>query len=170
MLDCTKLCVGTSIICMDDKLQRSWKVSLHILASKLFEKVTECVLGVALEALLLCTLCIFRETVLGKVLSSGTVLSLWISLYLCQSSQRWGGFYLAYSATTPTKATQAISLQIDLWHLRVETINLKTPVKLVVILWCAAYVDRCFVKNVLFTSKISIHQFAKNLLWWPWLE
>ena len=38
----------------------------------------------------------------------------------------------------------------------------------VLILWCAACLDRFFVKNLLLTSKMFTHQFAKNLLGWPW--
>lgn len=74
--------------------------------------------------------------------------------------------FLAYSATTP-KATQVNSLQIDQQHLRVETSKIVTNV---LFLWCAACLDCLFVKNLLLTSEIFIHQFAKNLLGWPWQE
>ena len=66
--------------------------------------------------------------------------------------------------TFPTKATQANSLQIDEQHLCVETINIFLENFNVLILWCAACLDRLFVKNLLLTSEIFTHQFAKNLL------
>ena len=66
---------------------------------------------------------------------------------------------LYYSATPPTKATQANSLQIDLLLLHVETIKIVTNE---LFLWCAACLDSLLVKNLLLKSKIFIHSICKE--------
>ena len=73
--------------------------------------------------------------------------------------------FAIYSTTTPTKAILAIFLQIDQWHLHVETKMVPN--------FCScslqvAQIDNLW-ENLLWTLIFFSNQFGQNFLSWPWL-